>query len=64
MKKISKYKVDKSLLITLLLFVAISIVTIYSAQNMLHSGSDLALRQGIWYLYWFYTSIFDNVYRK
>ena len=50
MKKISKYKVDKSLLITLLLFVAISIVTIYSAQNMLHSGSDLALRQGIWYL--------------
>ena len=49
MKKISKYKVDKSLLITLLLFVAISIVTIYSAQNMLHSGSDLALRQGIWY---------------
>ena len=49
MKKISKYKVDKSLLITLLLFVAISIITIYSAQNMLHSGSDLALRQGIWY---------------
>lgn len=50
MKKISKYKVDKTLFFTLILFVIISIITIYSAQNMLHESSNLALKQGIWYI--------------
>lgn len=50
MKKISKYRVDKVLLITLLLFVGISILTIYSAQNLINADSNLALKQGIWYL--------------
>lgn len=50
MKKISKYKVDKTLLITLILFVIISIITIYSAQNLLNEDTNLALKQGIWYI--------------
>lgn len=50
MNKISKYKIDKALLITLLSFIIISILSIYSAQSLLPNGSNLALRQGIWYL--------------
>lgn len=50
MKKISKYRVDRVLLITLILFIGISIISIYSAQNLLNEGSNLALKQGIWYL--------------
>ncbi len=50
MNKISKYKIDKALLITLLSFIIISILSIYSAQSLLPDGSNLALRQGIWYL--------------
>lgn len=50
MNKISKYKIDKALLITLLSFIIISILSIYSAQSLLPNGSNLALRQGVWYL--------------
>ncbi|HIT11336.1 MAG TPA: FtsW/RodA/SpoVE family cell cycle protein [Candidatus Pelethosoma merdigallinarum] len=51
MKKISKYKIDKWVLIPLLIFALISIITIYSAQTILPSYlQNLALRQIIWYV--------------
>ena len=51
MKNISKYKIDKGILIPLLILATISIITIYSAQTILPSYlQDLALRQGIWYI--------------
>lgn len=51
MKKISKYKIDKWVLIPLLIFALISIITIYSAQTILPSYlRNLALRQIIWYV--------------
>lgn len=51
MKNISKYKIDRTLLVPILIFAMISIVTIYSAQNLLSSNlQDLALRQTIWYI--------------
>jgi len=50
MKNISKYKVDRWVLIPMILFAIISMVTIYSAQSLLPSYMhDLALRQLIWY---------------
>ncbi|MDD3392891.1 MAG: FtsW/RodA/SpoVE family cell cycle protein [Bacilli bacterium] len=50
MKNISKYKVDTFLLITLITFVIISVITIYSAQSLLSlSMSNLALKQLLWY---------------
>lgn len=51
MKKISKYKVDKGILITLIIFALTSIVTIYSSQSLLPSYmQDLAIKQFIWYI--------------
>lgn len=51
MKNISKYKVDRGILIVLILFALISVVTIYSAQSLLPSYmQDLAMRQLIWYI--------------
>ena len=51
MKKISKYKIDKWVLIPLLIFALISIITIYSAQTILPIYlQNLALRQIIWYV--------------
>ena len=50
MKNISKYKVDKGILITLIIFAIISILTIYSAQNLLTSDmQNLYLKQILWY---------------
>ncbi|MBQ9182138.1 MAG: FtsW/RodA/SpoVE family cell cycle protein [Bacilli bacterium] len=49
MKKISKYKVDKGILIPLILFAIISIITIYSAQNLLLEKENLVLKQIMWY---------------
>ena len=49
MKKISKYRIDKVLLVALLLMVTISIISISSAETLI-GGKDLALKQGIWYL--------------
>ena len=50
MKKISNYKMDKTILISILLFALISIITIYSAQTILKEEyQDLALKQAIWY---------------
>lgn len=51
MKKISKYKIDKSIFIPLLLFAFISIITIESAIQLLPSyQSDLAIKQTLWYV--------------
>lgn len=51
MSNISKYKVDKFLFISLFIFIFISLITIYSAQNLLDkSMHTLFLKQGFWYL--------------
>ena len=51
MKNISKYKVDKGVLIPMILFAIISVITIYSAQSLLGADmQNLALKQAIWYL--------------
>lgn len=49
MKNISKYKVDKSIILCILLFAFISIVTIGSAQHLIDSNG-LVLKQIIWYV--------------
>ena len=51
MKKISKYKIDKSLLIPILIFAFISIITLYGARSILPSTMDhLMTNQIIWYI--------------
>lgn len=51
MKNISKYKVDKYILIPLFIFVLISLITIYSAQSLLPSEfQNLAYKQVMWYV--------------
>lgn len=51
MNKISKFKIDKWLLICLILFALISIVTVYSAQNLLPSYMNyLTIKQALWYI--------------
>ena len=51
MKKISKYKMDKSLLIPILIFAFISIITLYGARSILPSTMDhLVTNQIIWYI--------------
>ncbi len=49
MKNISKYKVDLSILICIILFAIISIITIMSAEKLLPLESNLVLRQILWY---------------
>lgn len=69
MKNISKYKVDKWILISLIIFVIISILTISSAQKLI--GSDtLAIKQALWYTAGFILAYFimslgnDIIYRN
>lgn len=51
MKNISKYKIDKTLLIPILLFAIISIITLYGASSILPSTMDhLMTNQIIWYI--------------
>ena len=51
MKNISKYKMDKSILIPILIFAIISIVTLYGASSILPSTMDhLVGNQIIWYV--------------
>ena len=71
MKNISKYKVDKGVLIPMILFAIISVITIYSAQSLLGSDmQDLALKQVIWYVIGFALAYFimfignDFIYRN
>ena len=50
MKNISKYKVDKGILITLIIFAIISILCIFSAQSLLGDEmQNLYLKQILWY---------------
>lgn len=51
MKNISKYKMDKSILIPILIFAFISIITLYGAKSILPSTMDhLVNNQIIWYI--------------
>ena len=51
MKNISKYKMDKSILIPILIFAIISIVTLYGANSILPSSMNhLVTNQMIWYV--------------
>ena len=49
MKTTSKYKIDITLLLCIILFAIISITTISSAESLLNEGSNLMLKQIIWY---------------
>lgn len=71
MKNISKYKVDRWLLVIMILFAIISITSIFSAQSLLPSYmNDLAIRQTIWYVIGFVLAYFimfignDYIYRN
>lgn len=50
MKNISKYKVDISIVLCIILFAFISIVTIGSAEKLLDESTNLVLKQIIWYV--------------
>ncbi len=51
MKHVSKYKVEKGILLTLIILAIISVTTIYSAQGLLNSDySSLYLKQGLWFI--------------
>ena len=59
MKKISKYKVDPFLLVTMIILAIISIMTIFSAQSLLPSYmQDLAIKQTLWYVVGFAIAYF------
>ena len=71
MKNISKYKVDKGILIPMILFAIISVITIYSAQSLLGSDmQNLALKQVVCYTIGFMLAYFimfignDFIYRN
>ncbi len=50
MKNISKYKIDKTILIPIILFALISLLTLHGASSILPSYmGDLATKQLIWY---------------
>ena len=49
MTRISKYKVDISLIIILFVFITISLITIYSSQSLI-SNHTLAIKQLLWYI--------------
>ncbi len=51
MKNISRYKVEYSILIPLIIFFLISIASIYSANQLLPpSAGNLAIKQALWFL--------------
>lgn len=51
MRNISKYKVDKTILIPIILFAVISIITLYGAGSILPSYMDnLVVKQVLWYI--------------
>ena len=51
MKNISKYKIDKTILIPILLFAVISLLTLYGASSILPSSMDgLVTKQIFWYI--------------
>ena len=59
MKKISKYRIDKTILIPLIILAIISILTIYSAQNLLKADmGNLMYKQILWYIAGFIIAFF------
>lgn len=58
MKNISKYKVDLSIILCIILFAIISVVTIGSAEQLLVESSNLVLKQIIWYVIGFIFVLF------
>ena len=51
MKHVSKYKVEKGILLPLIILAIISITTIFSAQGLLNSSySSLYLKQALWFV--------------
>lgn len=51
MKLLEKYKIDKFLLIPIIIFIVISLFTIYSAESLLNKDmNNLILKQGFWYI--------------
>ncbi len=58
MFKMSKYKVEKGIIISVILFAIISIITIYGAQNLLGEETNLALKQLIWFIVGFLIAYF------
>lgn len=50
MRSISKYKIDISILICIILFAIISIISIGSAQKLLSDEVNLVIKQIIWYI--------------
>ena len=57
MKKHSKYKVDKTILFSIVLFAIISVITIYSAEDLI-GINNLALKQGLFYIAGFVLAYF------
>jgi rod shape determining protein RodA len=65
MKNISRYKVEYNILIPLFFLFIISIMSIYSANQMLPSSvGNLALKQTIWYLFGFAIAYFIMVIKN
>lgn len=59
MKKISKYKINNSIIISIILFCIISIISITSAKELLPSYmNNLVLKQILWYITGFILSFF------
>ena len=58
MKNTSKYKVDISIVLCIVLFAFISIVTIGSAEKLLDESTNLVLKQIIWYVIGFIFVLF------
>ncbi|MDD2180770.1 MAG: FtsW/RodA/SpoVE family cell cycle protein [Bacilli bacterium] len=59
MKNVSKYKVDKFILIPMFLFVIISLLTVHSSQELLPSTlNNLYIKQLIWYVLGFIIAYF------
>jgi len=50
MRNISKYKVDLSIILCIILFAFISVVAIGSAEKLLDESTNLVLKQIIWYV--------------
>ena len=50
MKNISRFKVDKGILLTVIIFAIISVITIYSAQGILAKDmNNLYTKRIMWY---------------
>lgn len=50
MKILTKYKIDKCILIPIMIFIFISLISIYSAQSIIDNNNSLLFRQIIWYI--------------